>query len=229
MIGIRKNTGERQYQDSYYHKGKRQLLAKQLEQKGIHSQRVLEAIKMIPRHYFLDSAFMELAYDNRAFPIEAAQTISHPYTVAFQTQLLEILPGDKILEIGTGSGYQACVLSYMGAKVYSIERQQVLFDKTSRLLPKIGFRQIRTLFGDGYEGAPRFAPFDKIIVTAGATEVPKKLLRQLAIGGKMVIPMGCNEEQEMIVYTRMSQSEFSTSNFGLFSFVPFLKGVNKSN
>ncbi len=207
----------------------RQQLVRIMEDQGITDQRVLEAIRMVPRHYFLDSAFEERAYENRAFPIEAAQTISHPYTVAFQSQLLEVLPGDKILEIGTGSGYQACILAYMGAKVYSIERQEALYNITSELLPRIGFRQIRTLFGDGYKGAPRFAPFDKIIVTAGATEVPKTLLSQLAIHGKMVIPMGDDDQQKMIRYTRDSVKSFRKEEFGAFSFVPFLKGVNKGN
>ena len=229
MIGIKNKIEQRDFVDNYRHKGLRQNLAHQLRDQGITDKRVIDAIKMVPRHFFLDTAFTELAYENRAFPIEAAQTISHPYTVAFQTMLLDIMPGDKVLEIGTGSGYQACVLSYMGAKVYTIERQQLLFDKTSELLPKIGFRQIRTLFGDGYKGLPRFAPFDKIIVTAGATEIPKKLLGQLAVHGKMVIPLGNSDQQKMIVYTRDSVKTFSSKEYGVFSFVPFLKGVNKGN
>ena len=229
MIGIRKSKEERSFVDNYRHKGLRLQLVRKLQQQGITDQRVIEAIKMVPRHFFLDSAFMEQAYENIAFPIAAAQTISHPYTVAFQTQLLEVLPGDKVLEIGTGSGYQASILAYMGAKVYSIERQKALFDSTSALLPKIGFRQIRTLFGDGYAGAPRFAPFDKIIVTAGAVEMPKNLMSQLALNGKMVIPLGDEEQQKMLLYTRESEKTFKKQEFGAFSFVPFLKGVNKGN
>lgn len=229
MIGIRNKNIKKPLVDNYRHKGMRQQLVRILENQGISDSRVLDAIRMVPRHYFLDSAFEERAYENIAFPIEAAQTISHPYTVAFQSQLLEVLPGDKILEIGTGSGYQACILAYMGAKVYSIERQEALFNATSELLPRIGFRQIRTLFGDGYKGAPRFAPFDKIIVTAGATDIPKTLLSQLAIHGKMVIPVGDSEQQKMICYTRESVKSFRKEEFGAFSFVPFLKGVNKGN
>ena len=217
------------YKDDYRHKGLRQLLVQKLEQQGITDQRVLDAIKMVPRHYFLDTAFMEKAYENIPFAIEANQTISHPYTVAFQTQLLEIMPGDKVLEIGTGSGYQACILSHMGAKVYTIERQEVLFNLTSEFLPKIGYRQIRTLFGDGYAGAPRFAPFDKIIVTAGGTEIPKSLLNQLAVHGKMVIPIGDSDKQKMHLFTRDSNTTFSSQEYGFSSFVPFLNGVNKSN
>lgn len=229
MIGIKKKKEQKSFVDNYRHKGMRQQLVRLLQDQGITDKRVLDAIRMVPRHFFLDSAFEERAYENRAFPIDAAQTISHPYTVAFQTQLLEVLPGDKVLEIGTGSGYQSCILAYMGAKVYSIERQEELFNFTSELLPRIGFRQIRTLFGDGYKGAPRFAPFDKIIVTAGATDIPKTLLSQLAIHGKMVIPVGNEDQQKMILYTRDSQKSFRKEEFGAFSFVPFLKGVNKGN
>ena len=229
MIGIKKKKEQKSFVDNYRHKGMRQQLVRLLQDQGITDKRVLDAIRMVPRHFFLDSAFEERAYENRAFPIDAAQTISHPYTVAFQTQLLEVLPGDKVLEIGTGSGYQSCILAYMGAKVYSIERQEELFNFTSELLPRIGFRQIRTLFGDGYKGAPRFAPFDKIIVTAGATDIPKALLSQLAIHGKMVIPVGNEDQQKMILYTRDSQKSFRKEEFGAFSFVPFLKGVNKGN
>lgn len=212
--------------DDYKHKGMRQQLVKELRSKGISDEKVLNAIANVPRHVFLDKAFEEKMYQDIAFSIEADQTISHPYTVAFQTQLLSVLPGDKVLEVGTGSGYQASVLSYMGAKVYSIERQQSLYENTSKLLPKIGFNNIRTLFGDGYEGAPRFAPFQKIIVTCGATEIPKKLLMQLAIGGKMVIPVGHSNQQKMIVVRREGERKFVKKSYGVFSFVPFLKGTN---
>lgn len=215
-------------QDTYTHKGMRTILVKELKDRGIADLAVLDAIATVPRHLFLDSAFTQIAYQNRAFPIEANQTISHPYTVAFQTQLLQVKSTDKILEIGTGSGYQACVLAEMGAKVYSIERQEVLYKKTCKLLEKIGYGQIRTLFGDGYKGAPRFAPFDKILVTAGAKEVPKDLLAQLKIGGRLVIPVGNDEEQEMLLYLRKSEHEFTCEKFGVFSFVPFLSGVNKN-
>lgn len=208
----------------------RRKLVQTLEGQGISDIRVLDAISNVPRHYFLDTAFTEsAAYENRPFHIDENQTISHPYTVAIQTQLLEIQPGDKVLEIGTGSGYQACILAYMGAKVYTIERQEKLFIQTSDFLPKIGFKQIRTLFGDGYEGAPRFAPFDKIIVTAGATETPKTLLKQLGNNGKLVIPVGDGISQKMLLYKADSQGSFIAEEHGLFSFVPFLKGINKSN
>lgn len=226
MIKAKSPNSRKKYVDDYYHKGMRKLLIKQLTEKGINDQRVLDAIKIVPRHFFLDSTFAEKMYENRALWIEADQTISHPYTVAFQSQLLKVLPGDKILEIGTGSGYQACILAAMGAKVYTIERQEILFEKTSKFLPHIGYRQIRTIFGDGYKGLPRFAPFDKIIVTAGATEIPKDLLHQLAINGRMVIPVGNNQDQRMFVITRVSEKEFESEEHGVFKFVPFLKGTN---
>ena len=215
-------------EDSYKHKGLRQNLVEELKRKGIKDQNILFAIATIPRHYFLDKAFAEWAYKDTAFPIEADQTISQPYTVAVQTQLLSVEKGDKILEVGTGSGYQACILSELGAKVYTIERQEKLFKKTNRLLEKMGFGRIRTLFGDGYKGAPRFAPFDKILVTAGALDVPEALLAQLKIGGCLVIPVGEGSVQEMKRITRVSETKFKNENFGKFKFVPFLKGINKS-
>ncbi len=214
-------------EDNYRHKGLRQNLVKTLQTKGIKDQKVLTAIMNIPRHFFLDKAFEEWAYQDVAFPIDNNQTISHPYTVARQTELLRIHKGDKILEIGTGSGYQACVLSYLGAKVYSIERQEGLFQKTYTLLRKIGYGNIRTLFGDGYKGAPRFAPFDKIIVTAGATELPKTLMNQLRIGGLLVIPVGSTEDnKKMLRIKRISEDQFTRETFGAFKFVPFLQGTN---
>jgi protein-L-isoaspartate(D-aspartate) O-methyltransferase len=215
-------------EDSYKHKGLRQNLVKELKSKGIKDQNILSAILTIPRHYFLDKAFAEWAYKDTAFPIDADQTISQPYTVAVQTQLLSVQKGDKILEVGTGSGYQACILSELGAKVYTIERQEKLFKKTNRLLENMGYGRIRTLFGDGYKGAPRFAPFDKILVTAGASEVPETLLSQLKIGGCLVIPVGNGGVQEMKRITRISETKFKNENFGKFKFVPFLKGINKS-
>jgi len=214
--------------DSYRHKGLRSNLVKELQRKGIVDERVLAAIGAIPRHLFLDKAFEEWAYKDVAFPIGNEQTISQPYTVAYQSQLLEIKAKEKVLEIGTGSGYQACVLSSLKAKVYSIERQESLFKKTSEFLPKIGFGAIRTLFGDGYEGAPKFAPFDKIIITASSLSFPKMLLLQLKIGGKMVIPQGDSYQQTMYRITRNSEDDFQKEAFDKFAFVPFLKGVVKS-
>ncbi|MBP6447312.1 MAG: protein-L-isoaspartate(D-aspartate) O-methyltransferase, partial [Saprospiraceae bacterium] len=166
-------------QDTHRHRGLRQKLINELRTKGITDESILSAFMEIPRHYFLDKAFSDWAYKDVAFPIDADQTISQPYTVAVQTTLLNVKKGDKILEIGTGSGYQACVLSYLGAKVYTIERQKKLFDKTSKFLQDIGFGQVRTLYGDGYLGTPRFAPFDKILLTAAATEIPQQLIDQL--------------------------------------------------
>jgi len=213
--------------DSYRHKGLRSQLIKVLREKGIKDEKLLEAMGLIPRHLFLDNAFEEWAYRDVAFPIGSEQTISQPYTVAFQTQLLEIKGGMKILEIGTGSGYQACVLAELKAKVYSIERQQSLFIKTSKLLPEIGYNSIRTLFGDGYLGAPKFAPFDRIIITASCPEIPTALKEQLAIGGKLVAPLGSQEKQTMVLLTRLSEQEYDLEPFGKFAFVPFLKGVVK--
>lgn len=213
--------------DSYRHKGLRGKLIKVLREKGIMDEKVLDAMSLIPRHLFLDNAFEEWAYKDVAFPIGSEQTISQPYTVAFQSQLLEIKKGMKVLEIGTGSGYQACVLAELKAKVYSIERQQSLFIKTSKLLPEIGYNSIRTLFGDGYLGAPKFAPFDRIIITASCPEIPDALKEQLAIGGKLVAPLGTQEKQTMVRLTRLSEFEYDLEPFGKFAFVPFLKGVVK--
>lgn len=215
--------------DTYRHKGLRSNLVKTLIDKGISNPKVLEAIGNIPRHLFLDKAFEEWAYKDVAFPIGSEQTISQPYTVAYQSDLLQVSPKHKVLEIGTGSGYQACVLSLLGAKVYSIERQQALFIKTSEFLPKIGFGAIRTLFGDGYQGIPKFAPFDRIIITASCESFPQKLIGQLKIGGKMVVPKGNAEEQTMYRITRISENEYSEESFDKFAFVPFLKGVVKVN
>ncbi|MFZ1455422.1 MAG: protein-L-isoaspartate(D-aspartate) O-methyltransferase, partial [Saprospiraceae bacterium] len=184
-------------QDTHRHRGLRQKLINELRTKGITDESILSAFMEIPRHYFLDKAFSDWAYKDVAFPIDADQTISQPYTVAVQTTLLNVKKGDKILEIGTGSGYQACVLSYLGAKVYTIERQKKLFDKTSKFLQDIGFGQVRTLYGDGYLGTPRFAPFDKILLTAAATEIPQQLINQLKPGGIMVAPLGSGDIQQM--------------------------------
>jgi len=212
--------------DTPKYRGLRQRLVKELRSKGIKDERILSAFIDIPRHHFLERAFAEWAYKDVAFPIDADQTISQPYTVAMQTTLLDVQKGHKVLEIGTGSGFQACVLHYLGCKVYTIERQKLLFDKTSQLLNRIGFTGVRTLFGDGFEGAPRFAPFDRIIVTAGASELPFKLIDQLKTGGIMVIPFGDSDSQDMIRITKSEDGTLTRENFGTYRFVPFLKGVN---
>lgn len=212
--------------DTHRHRGLRQQLVHELKSKGIKNEAILAAFMEIPRHYFLEKTFADWAYKDVAFPIDADQTISQPYTVAMQTTLLDVQKGDKVLEIGTGSGFQACVLSHMGAKVYTIERQKKLFDKTEKFLHDIGFGNIRTLYGDGYEGAPRFAPFDKILITAGATEIPEKLVDQLKPGGIMVIPLGQGDLQKMLRITKNEDGSLKKENFGNYRFVPFLKGVN---
>jgi protein-L-isoaspartate(D-aspartate) O-methyltransferase len=196
-----------------------------LRRAGFKDENVLEAMNKVPRHYFLEKAFEEWAYQNVAFPIGAAQTISQPLTVAIQTSLLEVRPGQKVLEVGTGSGYQACILATLGAKVYTIERQSALFGKTDTLLREIGFGMIRTFLGDGYAGLPRFAPFDHILVTAGATTFPAQLAEQVAVGGHLVIPIGDGDTQRMWRYTRAADGTFTGEEFGRFKFVPFLKGT----
>ncbi|HLV46730.1 MAG TPA: protein-L-isoaspartate(D-aspartate) O-methyltransferase [Flavobacterium sp.] len=208
--------------DTAKHQGLRNQLADLLKSKGISDERVLEAIRRIPRHLFIDSSFEDFAYQDKAFPILAGQTISQPYTVAFQSQLLDIQPDDKILEIGTGSGYQTAVLYLMNAKVYTIERQLELYKKTSVLLPKLGYRPKIMTYGDGYKGMPTDAPFDKILVTAGAPEIPKTLLAQLKIGGKLVIPVG-KDTQTMNMLIRKSATEFEQHEYGDFKFVPMLE------
>ncbi|AKA36561.1 Protein-L-isoaspartate O-methyltransferase [Flagellimonas lutaonensis] len=203
----------------------RNKLAEVVASKGIKDSRVLEAIRTVPRHLFLDSGFEDHAYQDKAFPIGAEQTISQPYTVAFQTELLQVKPGDKILEIGTGSGYQAAVLLHLKAKVYTIERQQELFKKTRLFFEKMGYRPKKMVFGDGYKGLPQEAPFDGIIVTAGAPEVPKALLSQLKVGGRLVIPVGI-EEQTMVLFERKSEKKFEKKEMGAFRFVPMLGDKN---
>jgi len=212
--------------DNYRHKGLRQQLVNTLRRKGIRDENVLRAISIIPRHYMLDKAFADWAYKDMAFPIDANQTISMPYTVALQSQLLEVKKGEKIFEVGTGSGYQAAVLHHLGAKVYTIERQRALFDKTSPLLERIGLHQIRTLYGDGYKGSPRFAPFDKVIVTAGAPTFPHELLSQLKIGGIMVIPEGNDDHQVLMRYIKTSEGACKKENHGPCAFVPMLSGTS---
>jgi protein-L-isoaspartate(D-aspartate) O-methyltransferase len=211
--------------DTLKHQGLRRQLAALLAEKGIENPAVLAAISKIPRHLFLDSSFESHAYQNKAFPIGAAQTISHPFTVAFQSELLKIQSGEKVLEIGTGSGYQTAVLLELGARVYSIERQQELFKKTKLFLPKLGYRAKQLIFGDGYKGLPEHAPFEAIIVTAGAPFVPKPLLSQLSIGGRLVIPVG-QDPQIMQLYVRKSEKEFLKEEFGAFRFVPMLENKN---
>lgn len=213
--------------DTYRHKGLRAQLVKELRSKGITDERILKAFDEIPRHYFLDKAFADWAYRDVPFPIGSEQTISQPYTVAYQTDLLEIKKGDRVLEIGTGSGFQACVLAHMGARVYTIERQEDLFHKTNALLEKIGYSRIRTFFGDGYAGVPRSAPYDKILITAGATEVPQTLFDQLAQGGILVVPLGNNDHQVMTKFIKKSETEIQKFTFDNFRFVPFLPGVQK--
>ncbi len=211
--------------DSFIHQGKRQQLVQTLKQKGIAKPEVLAAIGKVPRHLFMDSSFLDHAYADKAFPIAADQTISQPYTVARQTELLEVKPDDVILEIGTGSGYQTSVLLELGATVYSIERQKTLFKKAQLFLPKLGYRPKKLVFGDGYKGLPSFAPFNGIIVTAGAPFVPKPLMEQLAIGGRLVIPVG-DSVQIMTVFTRETQKKFVKKEYGEFRFVPLLENKN---
>ena len=196
-----------------------------LRHEGVRDEKVLDAMSKVPRHLFLEKAFEEWAYKNVAFPIGCEQTISQPLTVAIQTRLLEIKKGEKVLEVGTGSGYQACILSLLGAKVYTIERQSALYEKTDKLLRELGFGAIRTFLGDGYAGLPMFAPFDKILVTAGATMLPETLIRQLVVGGHLVIPIGGDESQTMWRYTKIAEDNIKSEAFGKFKFVPFLKGT----
>ena len=213
--------------DTAKHQGLRNQLVSLLKGKGITDKGVLEAISKIPRHLFLNSSFSDYAYQDKAFPIGAGQTISQPYTVAFQSQLLEVKKDHKILEIGTGSGYQTAVLCLMGAKVYSVERQNELFKQTSALLPKlgIGIRPKHLSFGDGYKGLPNHAPFDSIIVTAGAPIIPQALMAQLKIGGRLVIPLG-EEKQIMTLLIRKNETQFEKHEFGDFKFVPLLENKN---
>jgi protein-L-isoaspartate(D-aspartate) O-methyltransferase len=208
--------------DSYRHKGMRKNMLKELSEKGISSKEVLQAMEEVPRHLFLDNAFLEIAYENKAFPIGCGQTISHPYTVAFQSELLKISKGEKVLEIGTGCGYQTSVLAKLGAKVFSIERHRPLFMATKMLLKKLNIRA--TLFyGDGYAGQKAFAPFDKIIVTAAAPFIPTALVEQLAPSGLMIIPVGQGKHQTMIFITKSIDGTITQQEKGAFSFVPMLE------
>lgn len=251
-----------QFEDSYRLKGKRKELVALLKNENLNripiaDAAVLKAVETIPRHWFFgnDTVFHETqAYEDKAFPIGEGQTISQPYTVAFQTQLLEVKPGEKILEIGTGSGYQAAVLMFLKAKVFTIERHKVLHDKTSKLLAAIRnflleeFQKLKTgtekeavrtwknepeywsvkcFFGDGFKGLPAHAPFDKILITAAVPELPKKLLQQLCVGGKLVMPFGTEHQCKMLRITKHSDNEYETEEFGNFAFVPMLKGKVK--
>lgn len=206
------------YLDDYKHKGMRKSLVRILVQKGITDQRVLQAIQQVPRHFFFEKAFLEQAYQDKAFPIGEGQTISQPYTVAFQSQLLEVKPGEKVLEIGTGSGYQCCVLLELGARVYTIEYIRKLHERSKVMLQQMGYNAF-FVHGDGSRGLPGYAPYDKIIVTAGAPSVPGDLLRQLAIGGKLVIPVGDDNKQKMLRLTKQTESKILKEEYDFFSFV----------
>lgn len=210
--------------DTPRHQGMRKRLAEGLKIKGIRDDKVLEAIAAVPRHAFMDSSFVNFAYRDQAFPIGAGQTISQPFTVAFQTQLLDVFPFCKVLEVGTGSGYQAAILCELKAKVYTIERQRELYVSASQLLPELGYHPAFFL-GDGYKGLPTYGPFDRILVTAGAPFVPDELLHQLVPGGKMVIPVGREDHQEMLLITRREADRFETEKHGSFVFVPLLRGT----
>lgn len=212
--------------DNYRHKGLRKKLIESIRLKGINNESILTAMEKIPRHLFMDSSFLEFAYEDKPFPIGSGQTISQPYTVAFQTQLLDLKKGDKVLEIGTGSGYQACVLAELGAKVFTIERQKKLYQKAKEFLPSLGYR-IKIFYGDGLKGIPAFQPYDKILITAGATHIPEKLLEQLKIGGIMVVPEGKGDVQVMKRIKKTSHQHYEKENHGTFRFVPLLE--NKAN
>ncbi|HEU4575267.1 MAG TPA: protein-L-isoaspartate(D-aspartate) O-methyltransferase [Chitinophagaceae bacterium] len=216
----------RPVEDAYRHKGLRKKLVDVIRSKGISDEKVLQAIGAIPRHFFLDSAFDETAYEDKAFPIGEGQTISQPYTVAYQSQLLEIKPFEKVLEIGTGSAYQACVLAEMGAMVYTIERQKKLFDANKQFAYLKKYPQIKFFYGDGYEGLPTFSPFDKVLITAAAPAIPPKLLEQLKTGGMMVIPVGAGDVQRMMRLTKLPAGAVKEEVFDNFSFVPMIEGRN---
>lgn len=216
--------GMRKYEDTYRHKGLRKMLIDGIREKGITDENVLDAMMRIPRHYFLDKALEDIAYQDRAFPISEGQTISQPYTVAYQTQLLDVKPFDKILEIGTGSSYQAIVLAEMGARVYTIERQRKLFELQKNFFLRSRYPSIKYFFGDGFEGLPTYAPFDKILITAAAPFIPPKLIDQLKVNGLMVLPVDEDDGQRMLRITKLSDSEVEKEKFGNFSFVPMLKG-----
>jgi protein-L-isoaspartate(D-aspartate) O-methyltransferase len=214
----------RSTEDTYKHQGLRKKLVRGVQEKGISDDRVLDALLAVPRHFFLDSAFDEQAYEDRAFPIGEGQTISQPYTVAYQSQLLEVKPFMKVLEIGTGSAYQAVVLAEMGAQVFTIERQKKLFEVNKQFALLKKYPSIKLFYGDGYEGLPNFAPFDRILITAAAPEIPGKLIDQLKPGGKMVIPLGAGEIQQMMRITKLENGALKEEVFDHFSFVPMIEG-----
>lgn len=213
-------------EDSFRHKGLRKKLVEEIKGKGIFNQKVLDAINKIPRHLFMESGFINFSYKDSAFPIGAGQTISQPYTVAFQTELLDVNPLDKVLEVGTGSGYQTAILMELGAKVFTIERQRELFLKAKALLEKLGYHP-HFFYGDGYLGKPSYGPYKRILVTAGAPEIPEKLVEQLEVGGRMVIPVGDSMGQDMLLVEKISENDTRVTNHGRFIFVPLLKGTNK--
>lgn len=213
--------------DEYRHQGLRKQLVKTLQNKGINNELILKAIGQIPRHLFFESTFDEWAYQDKAFPIACQQTISQPYTVAFQTSLLAIEKRQKVLEIGTGSGYQACVLALVGARVFTIERHRPLYLQSKKMFQKLGLDRIRNYYGDGYKGLGEMAPFDRILVTAAATEVPHALKTQLKVGGILVIPVG-KEQQRMLKITRLNETDWQEEDHGSFRFVPFLKGKSST-
>ncbi|MCX6281648.1 MAG: protein-L-isoaspartate(D-aspartate) O-methyltransferase [Bacteroidetes bacterium] len=215
-------------QDTYRHQGLRNQLVRSIQQKGISDPAVLAALEKVPRHFFFDSSFLEYAYEDQPFPIGAGQTISQPYTVAFQTTLLKLVKGEKVLEIGTGSGYQACILAEAGAKVFSIERQKSLYDKTRILLAEMGYQRIKLFYGDGFKGLPTFAPFDKVLVTAAAPYIPELLIKQLRPGGILVVPVG-DEVQIMTTIHKISDTEFRKEEHGHFRFVPMLEDKAKGH
>ena len=217
----------RRFEDTYRHKGLRKKLIDSLREKGINDEQVLTAINNIPRHFYLDTALDNIAYEDRAFPIAEGQTISQPYTVAYQTQLLQVKPQEKILEIGTGSIYQATVLAEMGAKVFTIERQKALFDRTKQFVLKSKYPGIKFFYGDGFEGLPTYAPFDKVIITAAAPFIPPKLISQLKPGGTMVIPVDAGEHQRMLRIIKKEDGSTTEETFENFSFVPMLAGKNR--
>lgn len=218
----------RKYEDTYRHKGLRKKLIENLREKGIHDEEVLAAMERIPRHFFIEPGLDDHAYDDKPFSIGEGQTISQPFTVAYQTELLQIKPKEKILEVGTGSMYQAAVLAEMGAYVYTIERQKALFDKLKNFSIKKKYPLLKTFYGDGFEGLPTYAPFDKVIITAGAPYVPPRLLEQLKPGGLMVIPVNEGEAQRMQRITKIDNDSYESESFDMFSFVPMLKGVHKN-
>lgn len=211
-------------EDTYRHKGLRKKLTDGIRKKGITDEKILEAINRIPRHFFLDSAFDDVAYEDRAFPIGEGQTISQPYTVAYQTMLLQVRPFEKVLEIGTGSVYQACVLAELGAQVYTIERQKKLFNTNKEFAYLRKYPNIKFFYGDGYEGLPTYAPFDKVLITAAAPEIPPKLIEQLKVGGMMVLPLGIGEVQQMKRVTKLERGAIKEEVFDNFSFVPMVEG-----